>query len=179
MAKRHWAVFENQEKNRHLCSRLTIAAQKLYRLLSRKAISCITDAERNVLNIGLKKFRPGQSEPILVGGEKLLKPALGLMSDFRLRIDEIKGAEVVTSYTRWLASVETRGAEIRSLFSVQPELRAQWLESKKRLPEYVSQKPANLGLRSQYALSLYTLARKHVRTEGSAFRWSSFEKSSG
>jgi hypothetical protein len=67
----------------------------------------------NVLNIGLKEFRPGQSEPILVGGEKLLKPAVRLMSDFRLRIDEIKGAEVVTSYTRWLASVETRGAEIR------------------------------------------------------------------
>ena len=98
MAKRHWAVFENQEKNRHLCSRLTIAAQKLYRLLPRKAISSITGAERNVLNIGLKKFRPGQSEPILVGGEKLLKPALRLMRDFRLRIDEIKGAEVVASY---------------------------------------------------------------------------------
>ena len=35
------------------------------------------------------------------------------------------------------------------LFSVQPELRPLWLESKKRIPEYVSQKPANLGLRSQ------------------------------
>jgi hypothetical protein len=33
------------------------------------------------------------------------------MSDYRLRIDEIKGAEVVTSYTRWLASVETIGSE--------------------------------------------------------------------
>jgi hypothetical protein len=36
----------------------------------------------HVLNIELKKFRPGQSEPILVGGEKLLKPALRQMSDF-------------------------------------------------------------------------------------------------
>jgi hypothetical protein len=36
----------------------------------------LSDAERNVLNIGLQKYRPGQSEPILVGGEKLLTPAL-------------------------------------------------------------------------------------------------------
>jgi hypothetical protein len=67
----------------------------------------LSDAERN---IGLQKYRPGQSEPILIGGEKMLKPALRLMSDYRLRIDEIKGAEVVTSYTRWLASVETIGS---------------------------------------------------------------------
>jgi hypothetical protein len=62
----------------------------------------LSDAERNVLNIGLQKYRPGQSEPILIGGENLLKPALRLMSDYRLRIDEVKGAEVVTGYTRWL-----------------------------------------------------------------------------
>ena len=67
----------------------------------------LSDAERN---IGPQKYRPGQSEPILIGGEKMLKPALRLMSDYRLRIDEIKGAEVVTSYTRWLASVETIGS---------------------------------------------------------------------
>jgi hypothetical protein len=36
----------------------------------------LTDGERNVLNIGLQKFRPGQSESILVGGENLLKPAV-------------------------------------------------------------------------------------------------------
>ena len=34
------------------------------------------------------------------------------MSDYRLRIDEIKGAEAVTSYTRWLASVKTIGRKI-------------------------------------------------------------------
>jgi hypothetical protein len=77
------------------------AIQKSYFMLS--------DTERNVLNIGLQKYRPGQCEPILIGGEKLLKPALRLMSDYRLCIDEIKGTEVVTSYTRWLASVEARG----------------------------------------------------------------------
>jgi hypothetical protein len=37
-----------------------------------------------------------------------------------------------------------------------------WLESKKRLPEYVAEKPANLGLRSQYALRLYGWAKKNV-----------------
>jgi plasmid replication initiation protein len=40
-----------------------------------------------------------------------------------------------------------------------------WLESKKRLPEYVSQKPADLGLRSQYALRLYGWAKKYVSVE--------------
>ena len=73
----------------------------------------LSDAERNVLNIGLQKYRPGQSEPILIGGENLLKPALKLMSFYRLRIDEIKGDKVVTSYTRWLESVQGRGRKIK------------------------------------------------------------------
>ena len=68
---------------------LPISVQKGYFMLS--------DAERKVLNSALEKYRPGQSEPILVGGENLLKPALRLMSLYRLRIEEIKGAEVVTS----------------------------------------------------------------------------------
>jgi plasmid replication initiation protein len=123
----------------------------------------LSDAERNVLNIGLQRYRPDQSEPILIGGEKLLKPTLRLMSDYRLRIAEIKGAEVVTSYTRWLASVEARGLENQEVYvAFSPNFERIWLESKKRLPEYVSQKPANLGLRSQYALKFYALAKKHV-----------------
>jgi plasmid replication initiation protein len=123
----------------------------------------LSDAERDVLNIGLQKYRPGQSEPILIGGEKLLKPALRLMSDYRLRIDEIKGAEVVTSYTRWLASVETIGSENQGVYiAFSPNFERIWLESKKRLPHYVSQKPANIRLRSQYALRLYGWAKKYV-----------------
>jgi hypothetical protein len=62
---------------------LPTAVQKSYFMLS--------DAERNLLNLGLQKYRPGQSKPILIGGEKLLKPALRLMTDYRLRIDEIRG----------------------------------------------------------------------------------------
>jgi hypothetical protein len=93
---------------RGLPESIPTAIQKSYFMLS--------DAERNLLNIGLQKYRPGQSEPILIGGEKMLKPALRLMSDYRLRIDEIKGAEVVTSYTRWLASVETIGSENQEVY---------------------------------------------------------------
>ena len=52
--------------------------------------------ERNLLNHALEKYRPGWSEPILIGGEKLLKPALKLMSFYRLRIDEIKGGRTVS-----------------------------------------------------------------------------------
>jgi hypothetical protein len=47
----------------------------------------------------------------LIGDEKLLKTALKLMSFYRLRIDEIKEDAVVTSYTRWLESVQVRGTE--------------------------------------------------------------------
>ena len=51
--------------------------------------------ERDVLNQALEKYRPGRSEPILIGGATALKPALQLMNAYRLRIDEIKGGKVV------------------------------------------------------------------------------------
>jgi hypothetical protein len=74
---------------------LPTSVQKSYFMLS--------DAERGVLNTALEKYRPGQSEPILVGDAKVLKPALRLMTWYRLVIEEIKDAEVITSYTRLLA----------------------------------------------------------------------------
>ena len=49
---------------------LPTSVQKTYFMLS--------DAERDVLNSALEKYRPGQSEPILVGGNKVFKPALRL-----------------------------------------------------------------------------------------------------
>jgi hypothetical protein len=52
----------------------------------------LSEAECAVLNSALEKYRPGQSEPIFVGGKNLLKSALRLMSLYRLRIEEIKGA---------------------------------------------------------------------------------------
>jgi hypothetical protein len=83
---------------RSLASGIPTSVQKSYFMLG--------DKERSALNIGLQKYRPGQSEPILVGGAKLLKPALRLMSLYRLRIDEIKGNAVhlvpgATASRRW------------------------------------------------------------------------------
>jgi plasmid replication initiation protein len=81
------------------------------------------------------------------------------MSDYRLRIDQIKGAEVVTSYTRWLESVEVRGPENQEIYlTFSPQFERIWFESKKRLPEYVAKEP--LGLRSQYSIRLYGWAKK-------------------
>ena len=51
----------------------------------------------------LDKYRPGQSEPILFGREKLLKPALRLMASYRLVVE---GAEQTTNYTRRVDSVQ-------------------------------------------------------------------------
>jgi hypothetical protein len=71
---------------------LPTSVQKSYFMLS--------DAERGVLNTAFEKYRPGRSEPILVGGLSLLKPALRLMTSYRLVIQEVTGTEVATSYTR-------------------------------------------------------------------------------
>jgi hypothetical protein len=41
----------------------------------------------------------------------LLKPALRLMSSYRLVIEEVMDAGVRTSYTRWVESVQVREAD--------------------------------------------------------------------
>jgi capsid protein len=123
----------------------------------------LSDAERGVLNTALEKYRAGQSEPILVGGKNLLKPALRLMTWYRLVIEEIKNAEVITSYTRWVEAVQLRGMQNQEVYvTFSPRFEHIWLESKKRLVDYVAQKPANLRLRSQYAFRLYGWAKKYV-----------------
>jgi hypothetical protein len=77
---------------------LPIGVQKSYFMLA--------DAEREVLNSALEKYRPGQAEPILVGGMKTFKPALRLATGYRLVIEEIRGSEVITTYTRWVDAVQ-------------------------------------------------------------------------
>ena len=85
------------------------------------------------------------------------------MSFYRLRIDEISGDAVVTSYTRWLESVQVKGTENQEVYvSFSPRFEHIWLESKKRLPEYLAKEPANIGLRSQYSIRLYAWAKKYV-----------------
>jgi len=38
------------------------------------------------------------------------------MTWYRLVIDEIKDAEVITSYTRWVDSVQVRGSENQEVY---------------------------------------------------------------
>ena len=53
----------------------------------RKSYFLLSKADRDVLNIALGKYQPAKSELILVGGARLLKPALRLLTLYRLRID--------------------------------------------------------------------------------------------
>jgi hypothetical protein len=73
------------------------------------------------------------------------------MSFYRVRIEEIKEDAVVTSSTRWLEAVIVKGTENPAVYvTFSPQFDRIWLESKKRLPEYASQKLANLELRSKF-----------------------------
>jgi hypothetical protein len=83
------------------------------------------------------------------------------MNVYRLRIDEIKGDAVVTSYTRWLEAVIVKGTDNQEVYvAFSPQFEHIWLESKKRLPQFVADQPANLGLRSRYSIRLYGWAKK-------------------
>jgi hypothetical protein len=79
---------------------LPTSVQKSYFMLS--------GSTRAVLDTALQKYRPGRSELIPVGGIAQLKPALRLMTAYRLTIQEVNGAEVFTCYTRWLESVQVK-----------------------------------------------------------------------
>ena len=134
---------------------LPTSVQKSYFMLS--------DAERAFLNTVLGKYRPGQFEPIYVGGGNALKPALRLMPFYRLAIEEIRDSPAITSYTRWVDAVQIREAENPEVYlTFSPRFEHIWADSKKRLLEHVAQKPANIGLRSQYALRLYDWAKKYA-----------------
>jgi plasmid replication initiation protein len=98
-----------------------------------------------------------------VGGHKVFKPALRLMKLYRLAIDEIQDGQAVTRYARWIDAVEVRGGENQEVYlTFSPRFERIWLESKKRLVDYVAQKPADITLRSRYALRLYSWARKYA-----------------
>ena len=133
---------------------LPTSIQKSYFMLSRAA--------RAVLDTALQKYRPGRTDLIPIGGIAQLKPALRLMTEYRLVIQDINGAEVLTSYIRWLECVQVKeGPEQEVYVAFSPRFERIWLESRKRLPD-MEQKPGNPGLRSQYALRLYGWAKKHV-----------------
>jgi hypothetical protein len=54
----------------------------------------------------------------------------------------------------------TENQEVYVAFS--PQFEHIWVESKKHLPQYVAEEPANIGLRSQYSIRLYAWAKKYV-----------------
>jgi len=94
----------------------------------------LADAERAILNTALEKYRAGQSQPILVGHKKVLKPALRLMTRYRLKIDEVMDGRAVTSYTCWVDAVRVRGAENEQVcVTFSPRFEHIWLESKELL----------------------------------------------
>src|SRR5215469_2590664 len=76
-----------------------------------KSCFMLSTVERALLDTALEKYRAGQSEPILVGAKKVLKPAVRLMTWYRLKIEEILDGRAVTSYTRWVDAVQVRGSE--------------------------------------------------------------------
>jgi plasmid replication initiation protein len=134
---------------------LPIGVQKSYFMLS--------EIERDLLNHALEQYRPGQAEPILVGGMKTFKPALRLATNYRLVIEAIKDSEALTSYTRWVDSVLVRGAEDPEIYLIfSPRFEHVWLELKKHIPKYLSEKPTRIRLRSQYSLRLYNWAKQYV-----------------
>jgi hypothetical protein len=128
--------------------------EKSYFMLSRSA--------RAVLDTALQKYRPGRTDLIPVGGIDQLKPALRLMTAYRLVIQEITAAEVFISYTRWLECVQLKEDTKEVYVAFSPRFERIWLESRKRLLEYREQKPANAALRSQYSLRLYSWAKKYA-----------------
>ena len=130
---------------------LPIGVQKSYLLLPK--------TEREVLNTALEQYQPGRQDPIPIGGSGLLKTALRLMSAHRLKIDGFGDAETV--YTGWIESVQVRGENQEVYLTFSPRFKRIWSQAKKRMPDYLAQNPANIGLRSKYALRLYAWAKKH------------------
>jgi hypothetical protein len=60
-------------------------------------------------------------------------------------------------------AVQVSGPENHDVYLIfSPRFEHIWLEAKKRLPEYMADEPADIGLRSQYALRLYSWAKKYV-----------------
>lgn len=83
----------------------------------------LSRSARAVLDTALQKYRRGKRDLIPVGGIAQLKPALRLMTAYRVVIQEVTGAEVLTSYTRWLECVQVeRRPGAGSLRSLQPTL---------------------------------------------------------
>jgi hypothetical protein len=132
---------------------LPVGVQKSYLMLS--------PAERTILNTALEKYRPGQSDLILVGGRELLKPALRLMSVYRFAIEEVDDAEVATIYTRWIESVQVRGEDQNVFVTLATRFKRLWTQAKKRLPNYSMKTPPTLDFGAS-TRSAFIVGRKSM-----------------
>jgi len=84
------------------------------------------------------------------------------MTWHRLKIEEVLDGRAVTSYTRWVDAVQVMGGETQEVYlTFSPRFEHIWLGCKTRLLDYLAQKPAGKGLRSQYAIRLYAWAKDH------------------
>src|SRR5262249_27699752 len=123
------------KKSMHRGSRKDATDKDLEQFLPtsvQKSYFMLSDVERAILNAALEQYRPGQSEPILVGDKKMLKPALRLMTWYRLKIEEVIDGWAVTRYPRWVDAVQVRGAENEQVcVTFSPRFERIWLESKK------------------------------------------------
>jgi hypothetical protein len=109
--------------SKDLAQFLPTSVQKSFFMLSRSA--------RAVLDTALGKYRPGRTDLISVGGITRLKPALRLMTYYRLMIQEVTGTEVVISYTRWLEAVIVKGTENQEVYvTFSPQFERISLETK-------------------------------------------------
>jgi hypothetical protein len=153
------------KKSEQRRSRKVVTDKDLGQLLPtsvQKSYFMLSDAERAVLNTALEKYQPGQLEPIFVGGRKVFKAALRLMTLYRLKIEEVLNGRAVTSYTRWVDAVQVQGSEDQEIYlTFNPRFEHIWLECKERLVEHVAQKPANIGLRSNDAERQIQQSWKH------------------
>ena len=84
----------------------------------------LSRSARTVLDTALQKYRIGRTDVIPVGGIDQLKPALRMMTAYRLVIEEITNGEVFTSYTRWLECVQVKEGPGHQVYlcRVQPAL---------------------------------------------------------
>jgi hypothetical protein len=64
----------------------------------------------------------------------MIKPALRLITSYRLVIEEVTGAEVITSYARWVDAVASEESGLRSLCNIKSKLRAHLVRIKEAPP---------------------------------------------
>ena len=106
----------------------------------------------------------------------LLKPALQLMTSYRLVIQEVTGAEVLTSYTRWLESVQLRGGENQEVYvAFSPQFEHIWLNRRNVSWITWSRNRPILGSEASMAAAVQ-LGEKVRRVETKSISLEEFEK---